>query len=41
MSDPKQTEIAGADDFNLASEVVQGWTPPPAPPDDQTLDLPL
>jgi hypothetical protein len=40
MSDPKQTEIAGADDFNLVGETVREWTPP-KPPDDSTGELPL
>jgi hypothetical protein len=39
MTDPKQTEFAGADEFNLIGETVQDWTAPPQP--DQTLDLPL
>lgn len=40
MTDPKQLEIAGADDFNLIGEEVAGWTAPP-PPDDKTVELPL
>ena len=40
MTDPKQLEIAGADDFNLVGEEVTGWTPPP-PTDDKTGELPL
>jgi hypothetical protein len=39
MNDPKQTEMIGADDFNLVGETVQDWTAPPPP--DPTLDLPL
>lgn len=39
MSDPKQTELPGADDFNLVAEDARDWTPPPPP--DQTLDLPI
>lgn len=40
MSDPKQTELAGADDFNLVGEAVTEWAPPP-PADDLTGELPL
>lgn len=40
MNDPKQTELPGADDFNLVGETVKEWTPPP-PPDDLTGELPL
>jgi hypothetical protein len=40
MSDPRQREFAGADDFNLVGETVQDWTAPP-PADETTLDLPL
>jgi hypothetical protein len=39
MTDPRQTEMIGADDFNLVAETVTDWTPPPPP--DQTLELPL
>jgi len=38
MIDPKQTEIAGADDFNLASETISEHTAPRAK-DDATGDL--
>jgi hypothetical protein len=40
MSDPKQLEIPGADDFNLAWEVIQAPPEPPAP-DELTDELPL
>lgn len=40
MTDPKQTELAGADDFNLVGETVTEWTPPP-PADDLTSELPF
>jgi hypothetical protein len=39
MTDPKQTEIAGADGFNLIGEEVRDWQPPP-PADDKTGELP-
>ena len=39
MSDPKQTELAGADYFNLIGEEATEYVPPPEP-DDKTLDLP-
>jgi hypothetical protein len=39
MTDPRQTEMIGADDFNLVAETVTDWTPPPPP--DETLELPL
>jgi hypothetical protein len=39
MTDPRQTEMIGADDFNLVAETVTDWTPPPPP--DPTLELPL
>ncbi len=40
MNDPKQTELAGADAFNLIGEEATEWQPPPKG-DDATLDLPL
>ena len=40
MTDPKQLEIAGADDFNLIGEEVGEYQPPP-PTDDKTGELPL
>lgn len=40
MSDPKQTEIPGADDFNLVGELIRE-APPPPPPDELTGELPL
>lgn len=35
----KQTEIAGADGFNLASETIRDNAPTPRPADDTTMDL--
>ena len=40
MTDPKQTELPGADDFNLVGETVHDWTAPP-PADELTGELPL
>jgi hypothetical protein len=40
MTDPKQTELEGADEFNLIGEKATEYQPP-AEPDDKTLDLPL
>jgi hypothetical protein len=40
MTDPKQTELPSADDFNLAGETVTDYQPPPKG-DDPTLELPL
>lgn len=40
MTDPKQTEIAGADDFNLIAEEVRDYQPPPKG-DELTGELPL
>lgn len=40
MSDPKQRELSGVDDFNLIGEEAKEWTPPP-PPDELTGELPL
>lgn len=37
---PKQTEFAGADDFNLIGEEAREYEPPPKP-DDLTGELPL
>ncbi|CAB4183198.1 hypothetical protein UFOVP1533_44 [uncultured Caudovirales phage] len=36
---PAQTEIAGADDFNLAGETIRDNAPTPRPADDTTMDL--
>jgi hypothetical protein len=40
MTDPRQREFDGADDFNLIGETASEWEPPPKG-DDATLDLPL
>lgn len=40
MNDPKQTEIPGADDFNLVGELIRE-APKPPPPDDLTGELAL
>jgi hypothetical protein len=40
MTDPKQTELPGADDFNLAGETATDYQPPP-PADELTGELPL
>jgi hypothetical protein len=40
MTDPKQTELPGADAFNLIGETATEWTPPPKG-DDATGELPL
>jgi hypothetical protein len=40
MTDPKQTEFAGADDFNLAGETVTDYQPPPKE-DELTDELPI
>lgn len=40
MNDPKQTELPGADDFNLVGETVTEWAPPPKG-DDLTGELPF
>ena len=40
MSDPKQLEIPGADDFNLIGETIRE-APPPPPADELTGELPL
>ena len=36
---PVQTELAGADDFNLIGDEAREYVPPPPP--DTTLDLPI
>lgn len=41
MTDPKQTEIPGADDFNLIGETVTDYQPPPPKVDELTGELPL
>lgn len=40
MNDPKQTELPGADDFNLIGETATEWQPPPKG-DDLTGGLPF
>jgi hypothetical protein len=40
VTDPKQTEIPGADGFNLVGETVTEYQPPPKG-DDLTGELPL
>lgn len=40
MSDPKQLEIPGADDFNLIGELIRE-APKPPPADELTDELPL
>ena len=40
MTDPKQTELEGADEFNLIGEQASEYKPP-AEPDDKTLEFPL
>ncbi len=40
MTDPKQTELPGADDFNLAGETATDYQPPPKA-DELTGELPL